>query len=63
VAQSLRFEQIGFAPPQLLLRLLACIDVRQQDVPMDDATLGVAKRETAQLEPPILAIGPTDAVL
>src|SRR5439155_20453363 len=63
MAQSLRFEQVGFAPSQLLLRLLACIDVRQQVVPADDPTLDVAKREAARLEPPILAIRPTEAVL
>ena len=51
VAQPLRFEQIRFAPPQLLFRLLACIDVRQQVVPADDAPFGIAKRETARLEP------------
>lgn len=63
MAQSLRFEQIGFAPSQLLLRLLAGIDVRQQVVPADDPTLDVAKWETARLEPPVLTIRPTDAVL
>src|SRR5439155_5028809 len=63
VAQSLRFEQIGFAPAQLLLCVLARMDVREQVVPADDAAVDIAKREAARLEPPVLAVAPPDSVL
>ena len=63
VAQPLRLEQVGFTPAQLLLRLLARIDIRQQVVPTNDAVVGVAKREATRLEPAIFAVGSTDAML
>src|SRR5204862_4397953 len=63
MAQPLRCEQSGFAPPQLLFRLLARMNVCQQVVPANDVARCVAQRETARLKPPILAIGPADAVL
>ena len=37
-------SRVGFAPTQLLLRLLARIDIGQQVVPADDAAVGVSKR-------------------
>src|SRR5438132_2633416 len=63
VAQSLRFEQIGLAPPQLLLGFLARMDVREQVVPADDPAVDISKREPARLEPPVLAIAAPDPVL
>src|SRR5271166_2672029 len=63
MAQPLCFEQIGFAPPQLFLRLLARMDVRQQVVPTDYVAAGVTEWEAARHEPPIFAVGSTEAML
>jgi len=39
------------------------MDVRQQIVPTDDVAAGVTEWETARHEPPIFAVGATEAVL
>jgi hypothetical protein len=43
--------------------LLLTINVHKQIVSTYDLTVSGTERETTQLEPPILAIGPTDAML
>src|SRR5262245_24429296 len=63
VAESLRLEQIGFTPAKLLLRVLARMNVGEQVVPADDLAVGIAKWQAARLEPPVLAIVPSNPVL
>src|SRR5262245_9170166 len=63
MTQSLRFEQIGFAPPKPVLGFLVGMDVGEQVVPADDAAVGISQWEAARLKPPVLAIPPSDPVL
>jgi len=39
------------------------MNIGQQNIPTGDVAASVTERETAQLEPPILTIGPADAML
>src|SRR5262245_26347594 len=63
VTESLRLEQVGFAPSEPLLGLLVGIDVGEQVVPADDAALSISQWEPTRLKPPVLAIKPSDPVL
>jgi hypothetical protein len=47
---------------QTVFCLFALVNIRKQDVPADDATFGVPHGESANLEPAVYAIGPTDSV-
>src|SRR5262245_31469057 len=63
MTESLRFEQIGFAPPEPVLRFLTRMDVGEQVVPADNPAIAVPKWQAARLKPPVLAIAPPDPVL
>src|SRR4030095_11758279 len=58
LAQPLRFRQVGFAPPELLLGLFARLDVCQQDIPSSDCALRVPKWPPARVKPAEHAVGP-----
>src|SRR6266436_3486827 len=58
VAYLLGFRQIGFATAQLVLGLLAFIDVNGETVPLDDVSTMVAQRLSAYTMPAILAVRP-----
>src|SRR6266850_3185943 len=58
MGQPLRFRQVGLAPPQLLLRLLALLDVEDRRIPLHDVSHFVAQRHSADQEPPISFVRP-----
>jgi len=62
VTQSLCLEQVGFTPPEPLLRFLAGMDVGEQVVPADDTAVAVSQWEPTGLKPAVLAIKPSDPV-
>jgi hypothetical protein len=55
----LRFGQVLFTTPHLLLCLFALIDIREQDIPTDNPIVGITLRTSAYVEPAVHAIGST----
>src|SRR5580704_8954642 len=59
------FQPIDFfeSLPQFTLGSLAVVNVGRQDIPTDNATLGVTQRMSSHVEPAVDAIGPTATIL
>src|SRR5271165_6329532 len=50
-----------FTPPQSLLRTLRIFNIGQENVPPDNAALGISQREATDLEPPEYTVSPPNA--
>ena len=50
-------------PPELFFGYLPIVNISNQHIPSDNATLPVAHSEASHVEPAIHAVGPADAVL
>src|SRR5580704_18913169 len=59
------FQPIDFfeSLPQFTVRALAVVNVGRQDIPTDNATLGVTQRTNSHVEPAVDAIGSTATIL
>jgi hypothetical protein len=59
----LRFGEVLFTTPHLLLCLFALIDIRDQGIPTDNPILGITLRTSAYVEPAVHAIGAAATIL
>ena len=62
-AETLTIGKECLAPAQLIFRLFALVDIRQQDIPVADSPFRVAQREPPRLEPPVDAVEASKALL
>jgi hypothetical protein len=58
LAQSFRVGKAVKGSPELHLGALQVVDISQQQVPADDASLRIAERKTRKLKPAVSAVEP-----
>src|SRR5947207_3514161 len=58
VGQALRLGQLDLTMLELLLRLLSILDINRYSVPLNQVSILVSQRSSANQEPPIYSIGP-----